>query len=205
MAKNQTRFTQKYTDEDLIQHLKKYYERNKKVPTKIEWNADASTPSYDVYYERFRLPWRELWTSHGYVVERNPLNLSADNRFFSKIANESDEELIELYKRFADKIGKIPTKIDLDSSDEIYNSDVFVVRFGGLNPLRRLAGFKEYNTGGVRRSKDDVIKLLKVARQEKGRRLSATEVNSIVPKSSLYRLFQTSKINEVWDEVERTD
>lgn len=115
---------------------------------------------------------------------------------------ETDEELIEMYKKFSEKLGHPATIKDLDTSDEIYNSDVFVTRFGSINELRKICGF----TPGKSRkkyTKEEIKNKLIQVYKENGGRISQKQLSKIIPQSTVLRYFKTTRLSDVWDEIEK--
>ena len=56
---------------------------------------------------------------------------------------ETNEELLQMYIDFSNEVnpGVGATAKQLDKSDKIYRSEVFSLRFGSINDLRKEAGF----------------------------------------------------------------
>lgn len=117
--------------------------------------------------------------------------------------NESNEELVEIYKEFCNKIGKIASALDLNASDEIYNADVFTIRFGGMQNLKKIAGF-EVRKSKMKYTKDQLKYLLLEKYRIKGKKLTNSEIyndNDFPATSTILRYFHTTKMSDVWSEV----
>lgn len=121
------------------------------------------------------------------------------------IVTETDEELLDMYIRFSENLGRPATSKELDASDEIYNADVFVLRFGGMNELKRLCGYHEYVTKSRKRySKQEIkLKLIRYYKENGNKRLTNNELNKLIPLSTVKRYFQTTKISVVWEIIEK--
>ncbi len=44
-----------------------------------------------------------------------------------------------MYIEFSKKLGRLASNIDLDNSKDIYNADVFIIRFGSMYALKKEA------------------------------------------------------------------
>lgn len=124
---------------------------------------------------------------------------------FSKIdtVTETHEELINIYKAFCEKTGKLASAKDLDQSDEIYNANVFSIRFNGLNNLRKLANLPTRIRTNRKYSKKELKRILFVLYKEKGGRLKNKELleQKLYP-TTIMRYFETTSMNSVWKQIE---
>ncbi|MBY0596512.1 homing endonuclease associated repeat-containing protein [Bacillus bingmayongensis] len=125
---------------------------------------------------------------------------------FSKIdkVTETQEELLKLYIDFCEKIGKVASAKDLDQSDEIYNANVFSIRFNGLNNLRKLANLPTRIRANCKYSKKELKRILISLYKEKGRRLRYKELlEHKLYTTTIMRYFETTSMNSVWNQIER--
>lgn len=124
---------------------------------------------------------------------------------FSKIdtVTETHEELINIYKDFCEKTGKLASAKDLDQSDEIYNANVFSIRFNGLNNLRKLANLPTRIRTNRKYSKKELKSILFSLYKEKGGRLKNKELleHKLYP-TTIMRYFETTSMNSVWNQIE---
>lgn len=60
-----------------------------------------------------------------------------------------------MYYEYYLELGRVPTSKDLDNSDEIYNYDVYALRFDTIDNVRRLSGVPEMNQAQLRIAKED--------------------------------------------------
>lgn len=127
----------KYDNEDLLETLHKAHEHFHHVPSSTE-------------LERFSGICPRIWTTRfgSYnevlkLVGLTPAHLTPCD------VVESDNELITMYMKFSEENGYIngATSRALDQSDDIYKSNVFEIRFGSLNNLRELCGYKKIVKG----------------------------------------------------------
>lgn len=57
-----------------------------------------------------------------------------------EIVKETDEELLQMYVDFSNCLGQAATSRQLNESHNIYNADVFTLRFGGMLELHKEQG-----------------------------------------------------------------
>lgn len=82
-------------------------------------------------------------------------------------------ELIEYYQEISRKIGKSATTEDIKRYSKKYTLSVFLKFFGGINSLRKQAGYSEVFRGpGKKYSKKDIQKKLILECKKKGDRKS---------------------------------
>ena len=88
-----------------------------------------------------------------------------------------------------------------------YKSDVFAIRFGGLNRLRELAGYEPYYSSR-KYTKTGIRNMLIETYHKYGRRLTISELKKLSKSdehfpsvTTIMRYFATTKINEVWEEI----
>ena len=123
---------------------------------------------------------------------------------------ETDEELLGMYINFCKKIGRLATAKDLNESKEIYNFDVFSVRFGSITELKKVAnkkiGFEldKPLQSTAKYSKEKIKKLMFEEYKKKGSKLTLEEIkkNKNLPsESTIFRHFKETKISKIWNEV----
>lgn len=119
------------------------------------------------------------------------------------------EELLQMYIDLCGKLGRAATSSDINRH-LLYKSDVFAIRFGGLQNLRDLAGSPEGKKQNKKYTKKEIQNRLIEQYELRGRRLTNSELNQLSKNndsfpsiSSILRYFRTTKISEVWDEIER--
>lgn len=113
----------------------------------------------------------------------------------------TNDELIKLYKKLSDQIGH-PAKIkDINESDELPGYEIYRNRFKSINKLRELANLPTSNYQ-TRVTKEHVLNVMCDIYRKHGALLYG-DLEKILPFSmkTLYRRFETSKINEIWQEV----
>lgn len=127
----------KYDNEDLLQTLRRAHEHYQHVPSSTE-------------LERFSGICTRIWTARfgSYNEVLRLLGLTPAHITPCDVA-ESDRELVSMYMKFSEDNGYIngATSRALDQSDVIYNSNVFEIRFGSLNNMRELCGYKRIVRG----------------------------------------------------------
>ena len=118
---------------------------------------------------------------------------------------ENNEELLQMYINFSNRIGKTASVDDLNNSNEIYNGAVFFTRFGGMNELRKLAGFELYYRNSSKYTKDKITNVLVDKIIHNNRFLTAKEIerDSELPAlATILRYFKTTKIRDVYKEID---
>ncbi|WP_242461741.1 hypothetical protein [Bacillus thuringiensis] len=109
---------------------------------------------------------------------------------------ETDEELLQMYVDFSSCLGQAATSKQLNESHNIYNADVFSLRFGGMLELHRRAGFvSTYGTRKVYTKQGLADKLKRVYKVNEGRIPIRRFKEFGLCASTLMRYFQTTKIN----------
>lgn len=121
-------------------------------------------------------------------------------------ASLSRYEMIKKYKAFSKSIGKPASARDLDCSENIFCSGAFTLKFCGMNNLRRLAGFKEVESGNkLKYSKENIAQILIEESYKVKRHLTIAEINNNerLPASlTVLKYFKTTKFYNVWAEVD---
>lgn len=163
-------------------------------------------PSTSEFEEFTGISCRILYKFTGpYNTFLQEMNETPINNSPSKI-EETDDELKKLYIDFSFKHGfenGAPCHI-LDSSPEIYNSDVFIIRFTSMFNLRRACGFVNNKSTKEQYSKKEIRDFIKLTYQRFGRIPSVKELKSIPDSpsiSSLLRYTQSKGILEAFRKV----
>lgn len=184
-----------YTDEELLSLFKADIERLEVVSLEeFRRQAKKKSPSFSTLKKRFSCSWNELLQLASIEPFKTP----------DKV-RESDEELLQKYKTFSKKLGRPATSTDLNNSKEIYNADVFAIRFGGMSNLKKLAGFKERRKKEKKYTKEKIKGLLIQEYLKKPGRLKDVEIKENKNLPSLKTIlihFRTTKTSVIWDEIE---
>lgn len=181
----------KLDKEETIQLFKEYMAKYKHVPTFSELEAKAR----DIY-NGIQLTWSS-YTAFCEEIGVEPPFVKSD------AVTASDEELLKMYYDFYLKLGRTPTSKDLDRSDEIYSYDIYSIRFGEIDNVRRLAGVPELYRSAVKVTKDDVERELLNIYKNHGR-VTNKQLQKLLPFSvtTVCRKYKTTKLSEVWAEIE---
>lgn len=118
---------------------------------------------------------------------------------------ESKEELLKMYINFSNKIGKEASTEDLQNSNEIYNSGIFIIRFGSMKNLKKEAGFQVIDRNNEIYNKEDIKNKLIQLYKKKGSRLTVQELkanNELPSYTTILIKFNTTKLVDVWKEIE---
>ncbi|BAO05156.1 hypothetical protein CF067_16795 [Clostridium sporogenes] len=126
------------------------------------------------------------------------------------IVEVGTKKLLEMYIEFSKKLGRLASNIDLDNSKDIYNADVFIIRFGSMYALKKEANkilkFDIDLQNKEKYTKEKVLNSLIQEYKVYNRRLTNEEVgiNKNLPSiSTILRKFTTTKMSVVWYYVEQ--
>lgn len=123
-----------------------------------------------------------------------------------KTVTHTDEELLQMYYELYLKLKVAPTKDDLRNNGFPYSGDVFYTRFGSLVEVRKLLNIPQKKAYVNRKSisKEEVKKELVTIYNEHGR-ISANKLNKLCNYSTntILRKFKTTRMNDVWEEIEK--
>ena len=195
-----------YTDEILIEKYKQMKKMEEYKNKKISANEYSRVTGVDP------------GTISGHFGSWNDFCIIVNNDGWNSTEiTYTNEELLELYLKVSQKLGKEETGATArDLEDELgFSAGVFSIRFGGLNNLRKKLNMKERNEGTPRYTKEEIRKQLLKKYEEYERRLTPRELKEIHKKSTkennwvfpgyttILKYFQTTKMSEVWNEVLR--
>ncbi|PGZ17592.1 hypothetical protein COE43_12550 [Bacillus cereus] len=117
----------------------------------------------------------------------------------------SKELLKEEYKMISKKIGRAATIREL-TDQTVFSFDIYRQYFSTIKKLREECGFRHDYKGGKKpielsMCKKELVRIYK----KYNRRLTYNELKeeSQISISTLFRRFETTKINVIWDQIER--
>ena len=119
---------------------------------------------------------------------------------------ENKDELLKKYIQFSDKLVKPASYRELEDSNEIYNANIFRIRFGGMKGLKKEAGFQINDNNNNKYTKEEIKEILKKLYIENNGRLKVKELcnNKELPVlATILTYFKTTKISDVWNEIEK--
>lgn len=163
------------------------------IPSANEFRERGYTPETLVRY----------FGSYSNAVKK--LNFDVQTHKTPIKVKETNEELLEMYIDFSNKIGRPASYTDLVENDEIYHADVFTIRFGGMMGLKEAAGFPIIDRNNSKYTKEQIKKKLKNLYIKNGGRLKVEELKenlSLPSYATILRYFKTTTINDVWNEIE---
>jgi hypothetical protein len=167
---------------------------NGSIPTLKEFANHLKVPARSI--TKHVGPFNEFIISQGFTPRFN----TPDN------VAESKEQLKELYIGFSKKNGYAngaPSKA-LDESSGIYNSDVFLIRFGSMNELKVACGF-ESSTKNKKQFTTEKIRSLLIKEYELLNRKPTIEeirLNKNLPSpTTIMRYFKSSSFERIWELV----
>lgn len=131
----------KWTDNELLDILKKGVERYKKengrIPYRRDWDILYKFPCSRTYWKRFG-----SWNNAIKLIGENPI-VGNDNEI--KLSNE---ELAQLLRKWGDAHGNVPPlKRDFQQDEECPCVSVYIKRFGTWNNALVAAGYKRKKKG----------------------------------------------------------
>jgi hypothetical protein len=131
---------------------------------------------------------------------------------------DSNEKLISKYIDFCNKLGRLATTKDLNTSEKIYSKNVFENRFESITNLKKIVlqdsrlkiSDKTYREHPIMYSSTELKEMLKTILEEnKNVRLPQNllvkklKENGSPSVNTFFRRFNTTKISELWDQVEK--
>ncbi|MCP4180323.1 MAG: hypothetical protein GY756_21375 [bacterium] len=186
----------KYSDAETIEEIKRVASITGQTPSVREFQQHSFI-TQPVITKRFG--WNEALELAGL----EPRYKTPDK------VSETNEELLKIYIDYSIKLGKGltgATTIDLNNSDEIYGNNVFLIRFGTMTNLRKEAGFFVEWERKNKYTKKQLTTILLKEKKKYGRRLTFLEINenpNLPNGHTILRYFRTTKITEVWQEIEK--
>lgn len=124
ILKRETRnITKKYTDEELLEFLNIFYEKNGRIPIQIEFDNNPKYPHYNTYIKRFG-----TWN--------NALKLSGkEPNHHTKCTNK---ELLGFLIDFYKENNKVPTSKDFKYNNKYPETNIYARRFGSWSNALKL-------------------------------------------------------------------
>ncbi|MGE6592932.1 homing endonuclease associated repeat-containing protein [Bacillus mycoides] len=180
-----------YTREELIQILQELHTEFGKAPS--QKNLEQLGYSRHIFTNMF-----QNYNNALIAAGITPMNKTPE------VVKATDEELLQMYVDFSNCLGQADTTKQLNESHNIYNADFFALRFGGMLELQKRAGL--VSTYGTRKaySKQGLAEKLKRVYKLNGGRIPIRRLKDFgLCASTLMRYFQTTKINEIWEEIEK--
>lgn len=116
-----------YTRDELISHLRRYYEEFNKVPTTRELKENKTYPSSSTYENVFG-NWKNALVEAGLYDKRKDKNLF-DRKEYSK------DDVIELVREFIIKYNRVPISTDYSENRELPSQKVVYKHFNTTNDL----------------------------------------------------------------------
>src|SRR3990167_1080369 len=114
-----------YSDNELLEYLKLYNDENGRSPTEEDFRYNPKYPSFQTYINRFG-SWNKSLKMAGLYT----------NRF----AKTTDEELLELLRKFERENGRPPKAEDFANNLKYPSCSTYIRRFGNWQKALRLVG-----------------------------------------------------------------
>jgi hypothetical protein len=112
-----------YTDDQLLNYLKLFYEKYGEVPMKRDFDHHPDYPGSNVYHTRFG-----SWNN---AIEMAGLNIRG---------KYTDNELFDILRQFYKENGKVPMQSDFTNNSKCPSYALYRKRFGSWNWALLLAG-----------------------------------------------------------------
>ncbi len=180
---------------ELLEYFRKEYIRLN-YPSKKNYNKNRNelAPSSSYLEAITNKRWNRILEDLGFKALSKP----------NKTLNSKDDIIAE-YKKYSEKIGAINGATIKELNGSRINPNCIRLRFGGINGLRRIAGYN-YKNEYMKFSKKEIIEMLKEKHLKNGRRLTSEEIRedkNLPGITTICSYFLTTKISEVWEEVEK--
>lgn len=174
------------TREDYIEIMRSEGKAITSDEFKRKYGSANNTKSFNQYFGS----WNNFLRECGYEVnsENTPIN-------------KTNEEIVKEYKEVSLKKGYsqgIPT--NFLKSELGYSAAFLAYRFGSISKLKKLAGF-EAIVRDKKWQKEDILEFL--SSRDRMTSKEITESKELPSLSTLFRMFKTTSINKVYEEVEK--
>ena len=174
------------TREDYIEIMRSEGKAITSDEFKRKYGSANNTKSFNQYFGS----WNNFLRECGYEVnsENTPIN-------------KTNEEIVKEYKEVSLKKGYsqgIPT--NFLKSELGYSAAFLAYRFGSISKLKKLAGF-EAIVRDKKWQKEDILEFL--SSRDRMTSKEITESKELPSLSTLFRMFRTTSINKVYEEVEK--
>lgn len=186
-------------DEDLLNCLKIFYEKNGRIPATRDFHNSHIYPSYNTYRDHFGSWNNALILANLGIREKN-------------LKIYTDEELLNYLKIFYDKNGRIPTHRDFKGDYKYPDTSIYYRRFGSFEKAKKLVEMdidtiarKGYLTNNIYKGRSWEIMVVEMF-DNKGIDLSGDNCNStidgICPTGQTYEVksskFYKLKVGGYW-------
>ena len=185
-----------HTKEKLIKKYEKMKEMEEYKDKRISGNEYKKVTGID---SKTIISYFGSWNKFCEIVKN-------ENWYMSKI-NYTNEELLEMYMKLSIKLGKEETgATGKDIEKEFgFSSGVYMIRFGGINNLRRKLNLRIEQKYESKYTKEGIKKMLLKKYKEYGRTLTSRELGELNEEfpgvTTILKYFETTKMTEVWSEV----
>lgn len=198
------------SDKEVLCIIKDFMVKNNIYTSKSYRYAKFIT--FPTIQKRFKVKtWEELMkllkldSQHKKAVKRHKKIVIASS-FERVVVTENNEKLLEMYKEFSEKIGATngSSMKQLKTYGFKYSETVLLRRFGNWKTVKEKCGYTFRL--GPKYTLEEIQKTLLEERDKLGRRLSQKEITnnpSLPGLETIFKIFKTSSISKIWDELER--
>lgn len=162
------------------------------------------TPTIKEYREHGFSPerLRSLFGSYNNAIKEAGLTPRREMDLKKRVKKK---ELLRIYKDISNELGRPATLKDIKKYCKQYRASLFVDVFGGMNQLKKEAGFIFEEKGNIKYTKDQITELLITEYQKHKRHLTAQEIedNDNLPcYITVMRHFKATTLEDVWREID---
>lgn len=153
------RYTRVYTDEELLEFLRKKACDLGRTPTMTDVDDDPNMPHSDTYAKRFG-GFPAALVRAGLPVNRLRM---------------SDEEMLGLLLVKADELGRTPTSEDVDNDPRMPHPGTYAERFGSFTKALLMVGLRPSQWKGL--SDEELLEMLRAKARDLGRTPTMKDVD----------------------------
>lgn len=166
-------YCKRYTDEQLLESLRVCAKRVGHIPTSNDLDKFSDMPSAVTYTNRF-----------GGLMQATEKAGLGKTRFVNELSND---ELVELYRKFAEELGRRPSVKDIKNNPNLPSPGCFRNRFGGIEKLGDSLGLPK-TKNRIRYSDNELISLLSQFGKKIGHtpRIEEVSADLEMPSGNIY-------------------
>lgn len=117
-----------YTDKELLNFLKLFYQENNRIPTIKDFSNNSKYPGYSIYRDRFG-----SWNNSLILAELDQRAKCSNG------AKYTDEDMLNFLKLFYQENNRIPVRRDFENNSKYPGFYSYYNHFGSWNNALRLA------------------------------------------------------------------
>lgn len=166
-----------YSKRELLNWLWELGDGKNSPPTQKNVTEHSEAPSAGTYHERFP-DWATAVREAGFSEKAA---LKVDTRSEKQIQEYTDQELLRNLHEMKEKLGRTPTRSDLNENDDGPGGTAYRRHFGtwttalekaGMEPNRELSGQRKY-------SNEELLEHIRSVRDDLGRPPTERDINNV--------------------------